>query len=93
MDIVEFCEKMSDHPLFNFQKILLRKLYDAAKNSNKLERENAMSNDISTMYTKDRNMKTGRKGYGLWRDEKETVIAPAAYGDFVTQRRKRGKKR
>ena len=39
MDIVEFCEKMSDHPLFNFQKILLRKLYDATKNSNQLEKE------------------------------------------------------
>lgn len=52
-----------------------------------------MSNDISTIYTKDRNMKSGRKGYGLWRDEKEAAISPAAYGDFVTQRRKRGKKR
>ena len=31
--------------------------------------------DISTMYTKDRNMKTGRKGYCLWKDEKETAIA------------------
>lgn len=48
--------------------------------------------DISTMYTKDRNMKTGRKGYNLWRDEKEVVISPASYGDFVTQHRKRGKK-
>ena len=52
-----------------------------------------MSNDISTMYTKDRNMKSGRKGYGLWQNEKETAIAPAAYGDFVIQHRKRGKKR
>ena len=52
-----------------------------------------MSNDISTMYTKDRNMKSGRKGYGLWKDEKETAIAPAAYGDFAMQRKKRGKKR
>lgn len=93
MDVVEFCERMLDHPLFNFQKILLRKFYDAAKNGNQLEGRTKMSNDISTMYTKDRNMKTGRKGYGLWRDEKETVIAPAAYGDFVTQRRNRGKKR
>ena len=49
--------------------------------------------DISTMCTKDRNMKTGRKGYGLWKGEKETAIAPAAYGDFVIQHRKRGKKR
>ena len=52
-----------------------------------------MSNDISTMYTKDRNMKTGRKGYCLWKNEKLDAISPAAYGDFVMQRRKRGKKR
>lgn len=52
-----------------------------------------MSNDISTMYTKDRNMKTGRKGYCLWQGEKLDVISPAAYGDFVMQHRKRGKKR
>ena len=38
MNIVELCEKMLDHPLFNFQKILLRKLYDASKNGNQLER-------------------------------------------------------
>ena len=38
MDIVEFCEKLLDCPLFNFQKILLRKLYDASKNGNQLER-------------------------------------------------------
>ena len=38
MDIVEFCEKISDRPLFDFQKILLRKLYDASKNGNQLER-------------------------------------------------------
>ena len=38
MDIVELCEKMLDNPLFNLKKILLRKLYDATKNSNQLER-------------------------------------------------------
>ena len=52
-----------------------------------------MSNDIFTMYTKDRNMKTGRKGYGLWKGEKLDVISSAAYGDFFIQHRKRGKKR
>lgn len=52
MDIVEFCEKMSDHPLFNFQKILLRKLYDATKNSNQLERrEQNGKNERSGNYT------------------------------------------
>ena len=40
MDIVEFCEKMLDHPLFNFQKILLRKLYDATKNNNERRQQN-----------------------------------------------------
>lgn len=52
-----------------------------------------MSNDISTMYTKDRNQKSGRKGYGFWKHEKETAIYPAAYGDYILQCRKRGKKR
>ena len=80
MDVVEFCEKMLDHPLFNFQKMLLRKLYDSAKNSNQLERRTKMSNDISTMYTKDRNMKSGRKGCGLWQAEKLDVISSAAPG-------------
>ena len=52
-----------------------------------------MSNDISTMYTKSKNMKAGRKGYLPWKKEKETVISPAAYGDYILQHRKRGKKR
>lgn len=120
MDIVEFCEKVLNIQLLDFQKKFLRDMYEAGKSnqqfifmpSRKHSRESirviidkfirkqeclkevdTMSNDISTMYTKDRNMKTGRKGYGLWRNEKETAIAPAAYGDFVMQRRKRGKKR
>lgn len=52
-----------------------------------------MSKDISTMYTKDRNMKTGRKGYGFWKNEKLDAISPASYGDYVIQHGKRGKKR
>lgn len=35
-----------------------------------------MSNDIFTMYTKDKNMKSGRKGYFRWQDEKEKAIRP-----------------
>ena len=35
-----------------------------------------MSNDISTMYTKNENRKTGRKGYYMWKREKETCIKP-----------------
>ena len=52
-----------------------------------------MSNDISTMYTKSKNQKTGRKGYFRWRDEKEKAIRPSDYGDYILQRRKRGKRK
>lgn len=52
-----------------------------------------MSNDISTMYTKDQNKKSGRRGYVGWQVEKETVISPAAYGDYILQKRTRGKKK
>lgn len=52
-----------------------------------------MSNNISTMYTKSQNRKTGRKGYAAWKTEKETAISPAAYGDYILQYRKRGKKK
>ena len=50
-----------------------------------------MSNDISTMYTKDQNQKTGRKGYYMWNREKQTSIRPSDYGNYILQRRKRGK--
>lgn len=52
-----------------------------------------MNNDISTMYTKDKNQKTGRKGYFRWQDEKEKAIRPSDYGDYILQRRKRGKRK
>ena len=50
-----------------------------------------MSNDISSMYTKDRNIRTGRNGYGMWKYEKEKSIKPSDYGDYILQHRKRGK--
>lgn len=49
-----------------------------------------MSKDISTMYTKERNDKCGRKGYLAYKKEKETVISPKDYGEFLLKRR--GKK-
>ena len=52
-----------------------------------------MSNDISTMYTKSKNVKAGRKGYVGWQVEKEKAIRPSDYGDYILQRRKRGKRR
>ena len=51
------------------------------------------SNDISSMYTKDQNKKAGRRGYSLWKHEKVAIIPPAAYGDYILQDRRRGKKR
>lgn len=50
-----------------------------------------MSKDISTMYTKDQNIKAGRKGYTMWKQEKETAISPSAYGDYILQRKKKRK--
>lgn len=52
-----------------------------------------MSNDISTMYTKDRNKKCGRRGYAGWQSVKDTSIRPCDYGDYILQNRKRGKKK
>jgi hypothetical protein len=52
-----------------------------------------VSNDISSMYTKDQNKKAGRRGYALWKREKVNIISPAAYGDYILQDKKRGKKR
>lgn len=52
-----------------------------------------MSNDISTMYTKDKNQKAGRKGYCMWNHEKEMSISPSDYGEYILQHRKRGKRK
>ena len=41
-----------------------------------------VSKDISTMYTKQKNKKAGRRGYGNWKREKEDVISPKQYGQF-----------
>lgn len=50
-----------------------------------------MSKDISTPYTKYRNQNTNRKRYAFYKREKETVISPKNYGEFVLDR-KRGRK-
>lgn len=48
-----------------------------------------MSNDISSMYTKEANQKFGRRGFGQWKSEKNTEISPAAYGSYVSKRKRR----
>lgn len=42
-----------------------------------------MSKDISTLYTKCRNERTGRRGYFLWKQEKQRNITPKDYGMFL----------
>lgn len=37
-----------------------------------------MSNNISTMYTKDKNQKAGRKGYVNWKREKTVFNIPGS---------------
>jgi len=43
-----------------------------------------MSKDISTFYTKERNIKCGRKGYYAYKREKVDVISPSNYGMFLS---------
>ena len=83
MDIVEFCEKMSDHPLFNFQKILLRKLYDASKNGNQLERRTKMAKmkDLAIMLAEDY-QKTHPKA--SWEESMEYVCGEGSDEDEET---------
>lgn len=53
-----------------------------------------MSNDITTLYTREQNQKTGRKGYGYWKQENVSAISPAQYGMFiVTRRKQRGRRK
>lgn len=46
-----------------------------------------MSNDISSQFTKDRNITSGRRGYGAWKREKENVISPKDYGMFLAKKK------
>lgn len=53
-----------------------------------------MSYDISTMYTRNLNKTAGRRGWVGWIiGSKETEISPRAYGGFIQEKRKRGKRR
>ena len=47
-----------------------------------------MSNDISTMFSKEENKKNGRKGHYDFK-HKETVIAPNHYGMFLLEQKKK----
>lgn len=42
-----------------------------------------MSKDISTQYTRQQNKECGRRGYGMWKNEKSTVISPKDYAGFA----------
>lgn len=48
-----------------------------------------MGKDISTLYTREKNIKCGRKGYYAYKREKENVISPKNYGMFLQGRRTR----
>ena len=46
-----------------------------------------MIKDISTQYNRMNNKENGRRGYGMWKQEKDSVIAPKNYGMFLQKRR------
>lgn len=39
--------------------------------------------NVFTQFTKNQNIKCGRKGYGMWKSEKITSISPKKYGMFI----------
>ena len=47
-----------------------------------------MGKDITTMLTRERNKKCGRKGYAMWKLEKVNIISPKNYGEYL-QKKKR----
>lgn len=51
-----------------------------------------MSNDISTVFTKQQNVRTGRKGYAYWKREKISSIRPCDYGSYVILKKKNRRK-
>lgn len=57
----------------------------------KCKEEIKMSKDISTQYTKEQNKECGRKGYGLWKHEKQDIISPKDYGMFLQKKGRRKK--
>lgn len=50
-------------------------------------RQRKMSNDISTMFTRERNKAQGRKGCAFWKREKQVVISPKNYSEFKNRRK------
>lgn len=52
-----------------------------------------MSNDISTMFTKEQNRISGRKGWVRWKAMVEKNITPDQYGEYIlNHRRGKGKR-
>lgn len=52
-----------------------------------------MSNDISTMFTKEWNKKNGRRGWVGWQASKENNIEPKRYGEYVLNHRRGRRKK
>ena len=78
MDIVEFCEKVLDCSLLDYQKDFIKEVYEATKNSKQI------------VYIPPR----GGDRFTLQLLQALVIgIAPAAYGDYILQHRKRGKKK
>lgn len=47
-----------------------------------------MNNDVSTMFTKHQNIRSGRKGYGRWKREKISSMSPYYYGSYIISKKK-----
>lgn len=43
--------------------------------------------DIASLYTREKNKKCGRHGFGMWKSEKIVNISPKEYGNFINKRK------
>ena len=77
MDIVEFCEKVLDCSLLDYQKDFIKAVYEATKDGKQL------------VYIRHRG---GDRFTSQLLQALVISIAPAAYSDYILQHRKRGKK-
>ena len=78
VDIIEFCEKVLDYPLLDYQKDFIKAVYEATKDGKQI------------VYMPHR----GGDRFTLQLLQALVIsITPAAYGDYILQHRKRGKKK
>mgnify|MGYP004461659777 CR=1 FL=1 len=62
----------------------------------RVDKRGGISLDIYTIYEKDRRIKTGNSGPGIWDttySQKGPAIRPCDYGDYILQKKRRSRRK